>query len=352
MTGPQSAGGSGSQRYRRLPLDLIAVLGFLLLTSATLTLEAGSPVRVVASVITVCFLPGYVTTAALFPSYGPAAAQDRRASPMHARRSLPTRITLRERAALSIGLSVALVPVVAIATVRILSLGTGVLPINTAQFTGGFTTWNTVAMIGGYVTLVAGVAAVRWYRLAPEERFVFPLGSLVTELTGGVSSGSKADRVLTVALVCSILLAGGVFTFALASPMDGERYTDFHLLTTDENGEYVSADYPEELTRGESASLSWGIQSAEADRTEYTVVVQIERVDEQNQRIETVELDRTTETVDPGERVVNDHEITSPLTGENLRVSYYLYRGEAPGTPSEETAYRNLHIWVDVDPAE
>jgi len=36
------------------------------------------------------------------------------------------------------------------------------------------------------------------------------------------------------------------------------------------------------------------------------------------------------------------------MTGENLRVQYLLYRGDPPAEPTQENAYRSLHLWVDV----
>ncbi|WP_418280286.1 DUF1616 domain-containing protein [Halorubrum sp. DTA98] len=313
---------------RRLPLDLVAVGTFLVATYVALFLEAGAFIRVAASVVTICFFPGYVTTAALFPLTDQSESFRRRVE--------GTRITLRERGALSFGLSIALVPLIA---------------LTAGRFSTGFTTRGTFAMIAGYVAVVGVIAAYRRLRLPMEDRLYLPVHAWGDELADGLTSGSRINRVLTVGLVCSVLLAGGTFAFAAATPVDGERYTDFHLLTTNDDGEYVSAGYPEELTRGESAALSWGIKSYEAETTEYTVVSTIERVaedDGQLRRIETAELDRTTTTVAPGEHEIVDHEISPPLVGENLRVSYYLYRGDAPGTPTEDTAYRHVHVWVNV----
>lgn len=318
-----------SEFERRLPLDLVAVGVFLAATYASVYLQAGSIVRVAASVVTICFLPGYVTTAALFPLTNREESFRRRVE--------GTRITFRERAALSLGLSVALVPMIA------LTLG---------QFTTGFTTRGTFAMIAGYVVAVGAIAAYRRLRLPEAERLYVPVGAWMAELMDGLTTGSRINRILTVTLLCSVLIAGGAFAYATATPIDGETYTDFHLLTVDEDGEYVSTGYPEEIDRGESTELSWGIRSYEAETTEYTVVITLERVAEdegQLTRVETAELDRTTTTVAPGEHEIVDHDIAPPLVGENLRVSYYLYRGDASETPSEDTAYRHLHIWIDVE---
>ncbi|MFC6889413.1 DUF1616 domain-containing protein [Halorubrum trueperi] len=316
---------------REIPLDLVGVGAVLAATFLSLSLGAGSFVRVVASVVTLCVLPGYVTVALLFPHVGGEGTSRGSGS--------KTRISLRERGALSFGLSVALVPLVAL-------LGSAA-----GWLSQGFTARGTFALIGAYVAVVGLLAAYRRLRLPVAERFFLPIGAWTSELLDGVSTGSRAERALTIGLVCSILLAIGAFGFAAATPVQGETYTDFHLLTTDESGEYVSSGYPDSLTRGESTELSWGIRSYEAEPVDYTVVATLERVVETDgslTRTETAELYRANATLAPGDHEIVDHEIAPPLVGEDLRIAYYLYRGDAPETPSEETAYRHLRVWVDV----
>jgi hypothetical protein len=36
------------------------------------------------------------------------------------------------------------------------------------------------------------------------------------------------------------------------------------------------------------------------------------------------------------------------MTGEELRLTYYVYRDEVPETPSAETADGYVHLWVTV----
>ena len=314
---------------RSVPLDLFGIGLFLVVAYGVLSLEAGAIPRVFVGVVALCFVPGYVTTAALFPWNGH--------EPRKRRTRTETRITLRERVGLSFGLSLGLVPILAIIA---------------GQFTTGFTGTAAFATVAIYALVVGLVAAYRRLQLPADERLYIPFGAWASELRTALTAGSTASRLATLALVCSVVLAAGTFGFALASPTDAETYTDFHLLTVDDDGEYVSAGYPEELVRGNSTQLSWGINSYEATTTEYTVVVTLERVteeDDQLRRIETAEIDRTTTELEPGEREVHDHEFTPPLVGDDLRLSYYLYRGEAPDTPSTDDAYRHLHIWVDVN---
>ena len=309
------------------PTDLVAVAVALGVAFLSLWLWDGATVRVIAGAVTLLFLPGYVTAAALFPRRSLSGSD-------HTAAHDP--IGLRERAVVSLGLSVALLPILALVV---------------GQFTDGFTEAVAFGTVAGYVLLVGVVAWVRRRSVPVEERLSLPVGAWRTELRDGVGTGPTRDRLLTVALVASVLLAGGAFGYAAANPADGETYTDFHLLTTNASGEQVSAGYPDRLERGETASVTWGIESHEAESTAYTVVVVLERVslsDDGVRRIETAELDRESATVAPGEQLYRTSEVRPTIVGEDLRLSYYLYRGVAPDRASPETAYRHLYVWVDV----
>jgi uncharacterized membrane protein len=40
--------------------------------------------------------------------------------------------------------------------------------------------------------------------------------------------------------------------------------------------------------------------------------------------------------------------VTPELTGDRMRLTYMLYRGAPPATPTTDNAYRELHLWVNV----
>lgn len=313
-----------------LPNDLKLVGLFLVGAYSIVLFGVGEVTQIAVVAVLLCFLPGYVTVAALFPW------RDHETSPR--RPEAGVRISVRERMGVSFGLSIALLPILGLA-------------LEAASM--GFSTYTVLNTVGGYILVVGVVAIVRRRQLPESDRFELPIGSWFDELEQALTGGSIVDRTLTVVLFCSILLAGMVFIFAVGSPVDGQTYTDFHLLTA-EDGEYVSGGYPDELVVGEGAELAWGIHNSEGVDAEYTVIVTQERVTESEGelvRLETVELDRQQLTVEDGERAVYDHEIFPTLTGENLRISYYLYRGDAPDSPSADDSYRSLHVWVDVEPS-
>jgi len=53
-------------------------------------------------------------------------------------------------------------------------------------------------------------------------------------------------------------------------------------------------------------------------------------------------------TVEAGASETYSHSVLPTMSGENLRLIYYVYLGEAPSEPSTESAHRHVHIWVDV----
>ncbi|RLM54035.1 DUF1616 domain-containing protein [Halobellus sp. Atlit-31R] len=309
-----------------LPADLLATGLFAAVAYLLVAVVSGGVLRVVAAGVLLWYLPGYVTVAALFPRRDTTDSGTRR-------------LSLRQRAGLAIGVS--------LFVLVLLGLFVGAVA---ARFTPDVVAQTVVS----YVVLGGALAALRRYRVPPRERFALPLGSWLDEGVDAVTTGSLLNRVLTVGLICSVLLAAGTFAFAAGAGSAGQPYTGFYLLTADGNGEYVSGGYPEEMTEGNATTLAYGIDNGESEPMEYVVVVTLERVVETDGAqtvIEREELDRSVVQVGENERNLRNQTVQPGLVGENLRLGFYLYRGDAPDRPDAESAYRHLHIWTTVNPA-
>jgi uncharacterized membrane protein len=173
---------------------------------------------------------------------------------------------------------------------------------------------------------------------------------------------TRLDGALNVLLVASVLLAVGSVAYAVAVPPQGEQFSEFYLLTENEDGELVADGYPTEFVRGESAPVVVGIGNNEYESTEYSVIVELQAVEAvdgnltaggPNSTNETRVVDRErlgelSATVDHNETWQETHDLSPTMTGQNLRVQYLLYRGEPPAEPTRGNAYRSLHLWVDV----
>ena len=323
------------RQIRHLPADLAGVIGVVLLTDLAVLLPVVSdtPVRIVAGLVFVLFIPGYAFIAALFPEAGGGSATDDEAI------SNPQAdgIDGIERTALSFGLSIALVPLVGL-VLNFTPWGIRLLPI--------------LVSLSGLTLVLTAVAAVRRWALPADERFRVPYRAWLSAGREELfSPASRADAVLNVLLVLSILLAAASVGYAVTVPKDGERFSEFYLLTEGEDGELVADGYPTEFQQGASRSLIVGIGNQEHERTEYTVIAElqrVERVGNETQVRERAELRRFQPTLGHNETWQRQHEVQPEMTGDRLRLQYLLYRGSPPATVDQSTAYREVHLWVNV----
>lgn len=316
---------SGLRLRTSIDLVVVVALTFFTLVLALWPGSAGSLIQFAVGIVFVMFLPGYALIATLFPDAGLSQpAPDDLATAEHSRRH---DIDLIERVALSLVSSLAIVPLVGVIL--------GFIP-------WGLTPTTLLIAVGAVTLILAAVAAIRRLRLQPEDRFSVPIGA-ASEM--GAPSSTRR-KILNVTLGAAILFAVSSVAYAIASPQDGEQYTEFQLLTEDD-GELVAAGYPTTFTAGESQPLIVGIENHERESIVYTVVVQIETF-EGDEVAETVELDRFSRDIDHGERWRGEHTVAPELVGDDLRLSYLLYSDEPPNDPLQENADEHLHIWIDV----
>ncbi|ADJ13953.1 DUF1616 domain-containing protein [Halalkalicoccus jeotgali] len=318
---------------RRFPADLVSVLIFTLLTVLAVFLPGvrETPLRIVVGLPFVLFIPGYVFVAALFPEHGESVANTEEEV------STAGDIDPIERIALAFGLSIAIVPLLGL-ILNFTPWGIQLAPI--------------MLTVSGATIVCTIIAAVRRWELPPEERFSVPYREwVVAGRTELFDPTDRIDAALTVALALSIMLAVGSVGFAIASPQQGEQFSEFYLLTENEEGELVASDYPQEFVQGESQPLTLGIENNEYESVDYTVVVQLQRVEgEGNQStvVERDELDQVGTTLEHNETWQEEYPVTPTMRGEDLRLTFLLYDGEVPAEPTRENAYRETHLWVNV----
>ena len=301
-----------------------AVFGIAVTGASSSVLD---PLHVVLGGLLVFVLPGYALTAALFP------ARSAPRSPADAPPDHPS-VSSTERVVLSVGLSLAATPLT-------------VLALNFTEFGIG-----RASVLNGLVVVVAVAlvaATVRRATLPPHQRFRLSLSWLPSGSAGGLRAIPATNVLIAVFLLASAGLVGAT----LAEPQNGERYTEFYLLTDNgENGTLVADEYPARLDPVEPRSLYVGIANHEERTVEYTVVTELQRIEtrdgERTVAAES-ELDRFTATLAAGEATRQQRELTtdSAVTGEQLRLIFLLYRGAPPETTTEANAYRSTHIWVN-----
>jgi uncharacterized membrane protein len=159
---------------------------------------------------------------------------------------------------------------------------------------------------------------------------------------------TRGSTVATLAVTVAVL--GSLLTVAAVGGAEqrGERYTEFGLLTETDSGELVATGYPDDLTVGESTTLSYTITNREKRPADYVVLVQLVEIDDDGDTLRRTQLRRFEERLRPDETKRLRHTVTPTVEGDGLRLTYLLYRSEPPARPSSDSAYRDLHIWVDV----
>lgn len=320
---------------QQLPADIAAVVVLTLLTVISVFLPGvrETPLRIMFGIPFILFLTGYTLIAALFPQASSAELPER-----HIYKRRDHGINGIERVVLSVGMSAIIVPLIG-------------LVLN-------FTPWGIrlkplMVSIGGFTIIAATVATVRRWKLSPAERYSVPYHEWIAAVRAEFfDPNDRTDAVLNVVLVLSLLFALGSVGFVVAVPHDSEQFTEFYLLTEDGDDELVADEYPEEFVQGEAQSVMVGIENHEYETVEYTVVVQLERVESNEAGSEVVErdeLDRFSSTLEHEETGHREYQVVPTMAGEQLRLTFLLYDGDVPETPTRENAYRKLHLWIDVE---
>ncbi|WP_411964429.1 DUF1616 domain-containing protein [Haloferax sp. YSMS24] len=325
---------------RTLPADLVAVLvmvGLTLLATLTPGLDE-TPLRVVVGLPFVLFAPGYALIAALFPERGPERDEtDDATEGLDGDIDDEDGIDGIERVALSFGTSIAVTPLLGL-VLNFTPWGIRLVPILVA--------------VGGFTLVSVGVAAARRNALPEDERFSVPYDEwLAAGKAELFEPATRTDAMLNVVLAVSVVLAMGSVGYAVAVPKDGESFSELYLLTENDDGELVADDYPEELVRGEPATLTVGVGNQEYETVNYTAVVLLQRVDVENNSTTVLEEDQLrafSPRLAHNETWHEQHQIRPTMTGDRLRLTYLLYKGAQPASPSVENAYREVHLWVTV----
>lgn len=315
---------------RTVPVDMLCVVITVLVSVIFYYLVSVPPVRFLVSVPLLFFIPGYVLVGILFPRHGGQSPSTSNGSLALAHRL--DRVTGPERAALSVGLSVALVPFIGF----LLEL----LPV--AAFSGAI----MPAMVS-FALIGSVVASIRRLRLPTDEQFSLPLGTLRTAIAAPFTGPMpRFERVVTIGLAGAVLLAVVAVGYAFAVPQQGEQFTDLRIVTESPNGELTLGNYPGEVPLDESTEFLIGIDNREGQQQTYTLVVTADQIIEDGgsvTTIETVDIDRTEITLDNGERRHQSQTVT-PSTAGAFRLNYYLYKGDAPAEPDTDTAYRHVYF--------
>lgn len=304
------------------PTDLILVL--LLLSAAIsalyIPLLTEPPARYILTLPLVLFIPGYCLIAALFPKEG--------------------EIGLDERIMLSIGCSIAIVPLI--------GLGLNFTPwgIRFAPF---------VIVVTLFTLLMILIAHYQRALLPFEERFRISFSTIANTIKTVIFPDHEEgiDKILSIILVFVIIISMIFTIYVIVIPKEGERFTEFYILGEGQ----TSSDYPDAINVGSAYPMNIGIGNQEFRNVTYTIeiwslVTEFDNVTNTS-RIQAMDpIDRLSLTLAHNETRIIPYDLSVGKPGYN-RIEFLLFNETIPGFEVTgnnriNASYRDLHLWVTV----
>ena len=319
-------------------VDVYVALALLAVAGLGVVAPVADRFRLLIALPTLFLLPGYALTTLLFPT-----RSDQPSSPTTQLSAVngpgeqdgASGIGHWERAGLSFGVSVALLPLLGL---LLSSLGVEITAV---------TALGAVAILT-VVTLGAGVGR-RW-QYPQSVRYQPPMPSVAAFVDGGRNTGTQSTRsvALSAALVIVVAAAVGSFALAVTAPSAESTSTEASLLTRTPSGELVASGYPATIEAGQREQLVLAVSNDEEATVEYSAVVQLQRLtvgDDPSVLAREQHLTAQEQLAD-GETWEYEHEIAPPpgYAGERTRVVYLIYRGDPPAQPRMDNAYRYLTL--------
>jgi uncharacterized membrane protein len=131
------------------------------------------------------------------------------------------------------------------------------------------------------------------------------------------------------------------------------RFTEFYILSENQSDDLVMRDYLSSSEPIETTRIWAGITNREYREVNYTVIVQVQRVKIANKSLEVLERERINKlsvNLSHNESTSLPYDFTVNRTETGCRIAFLLYTGAAPGSPTIENSYRELHVWNMEDP--
>ena len=269
--------------------DLMAVMTLTALLALCVVFTSSVTTRVAFGLPFILFIPGYALVAALFPRRGSLSGI--------------------ERVALSVILSLAIVPLTGLALNYVWEISLYPIVVSLVCFVAG----------------MCALALLRRTQLPVHERFDVQVG--LPTLRWGPQS--RVDRILAIAMAIALIGAVGTSIYVGTRPMTADRFSEFYLLGLEGSMEY----YPGEILIGADATVTVGVTNHEGREMTYRLRITIDGT-------EILALD--VPPLQDGEAWEQAAHITPATTGDNQQVEFFLYRADDP------EPYRRLHLWIDV----
>ena len=253
-----------------------------------------SIVRTILGLPFVLFIPGYVMIAAFFPK--------------------KDNLDSIERIALSFGLSIAIIPLLGL-MLNYTPFGIRLIPI--------------LVTLCVFIVIMTTVAIYRRNMLSEDAQFSVRFDEIYETIKNEISAPkSKIDRILSVILIFSIILAIGTLVYVIVTPKIGEKITEFYIL-----GSSGKADnYSTELKVGSSTNLLTGVVNHEYSPINYTIQIVIGKDLLLSKKL----------MLNNNETWENNISFIPDKAGNDEKLELFLFKENNFTVP-----YRELHLWVN-----
>jgi uncharacterized membrane protein len=235
--------------------------------------------RIILGLPFVLLFPGYALISVLFPE--------------------KERLGGVERLALSLGLSLAIIPIMGL----IMNYTFGV-NINSALYS-----------LAGFVLLFSIIGIIRQRGLTDAEKNSFTISF---EWFG---RQSILERILSVILVLVACGTIGVLVYTMAVPKTGSEYSELYILNSQGNTD----NYPSDIQIGDTESVIVVIINHENRTADYRIEIQIDN--DPNDDIEPITLDTIDNiTLENEEKYEAPASFTPQITGDGQKVYFILFK--------------------------
>lgn len=340
---------------KNIPKDLVVIAIWMLLAIASIYVPFINEtfIRVILTVPVILFIPGYVLISALFPEkFIPGKRSKKNGADDEddsdegdddddgSNKRSSKSIDGIERFALSVGLSIAVVPLIG-------------LVLNYTPF--GIRLNPIVISLVIFTVVMMIITLYRRARLREEERFSVPFEKIRPTLKNELfpENQKKFDKALSIILVAAIIIAVVTTVYVIAFPKDGEKFTEFYVLGKDK----MADNYPEKFAQNTEQFVWLGIGNHEYRDVTYTVETLLLNAEWDTSTNSSVihksqPLDRFTVSVLDNTTYLEMYNFTVRSTDYN-RLEFLLYNESVPASSlsAEEKmaqAYRDLHLWIKV----
>ncbi len=274
--------------------DLLVVNALSTALILAIVLAPDLPLRTALGLPFVLLFPGYTLICALFPGKKDLGGV--------------------ERLALSIGLSLAVVPLVGLA-LNYTPWGIRLVPIMASLF---------------MFTLLLSIASnYRRSKLPTKQKLNLSIPIKMPKW----SAMHRSDKLFIIGFLAGLVVVGGLTVYLVSAPKIGERFTEFYLLGS--NGKI--ADYPTNLMLGENGTVILGIVNHEYENVTYRIVISLDNSTIGTLNNITLSNEMTWE---------QNYTFTPQKTGDKMNLGFELYK-EGLDEP-----YSNLQLWITVQPPE